>query len=163
MAEQKVLVQSKYDDQKQRLWQHTKDLPRGTILTHDEVAQVIGFQYGTRAYWTIKLAWAKQMKKERSIEVMAAHPYGVGWRLSTAEEQVIDNPNSHRKRAERIIRRTVGTVAITPTVELSDHAQRIQSQTLIQLEDEVAMMRNNNRKLKCLQANPSSMPRLAVG
>lgn len=158
-----VLIKSKYDDQKERLWQHTKDLPRGTVVTHEEMAKLIGFRYGTAPYRTIKLAWAKQMKKERSIEVMPAQPYGTGWRLSTAEEQVIQNPNSHRRRAGRIIKRTVETVAIAPTLELSDHAQRVQSQTLIQLEDEVAMMRNNSRKMKCLQANPSTMPRLAVG
>lgn len=158
----KLLVQEKYNAEKDRLWSITKELPRGALVTHQMIEKAVGFKRHTSAYKTIAESWKNRVRRERYIEVVAAKPIGTGYRLATADEQVVENPQRHTKRAVKIIKRTADNVAMTPTLELSPDGRRWQAVRTMQLTDAQAMLKADELKNRCFRSNPDKLPRLPM-
>lgn len=101
----------------------------GTLITHNQIADLIGAQYGTSRYGTVVSRWRRTMLAKNNIEVAARRREG--YVVSTASERV-QNASNAFKRIGDGLRRIHYRFAAVPRQDLSsedarraDHSQMV--------------------------------------
>lgn len=92
--------------------------PRGTHVEHDEIADATRFAHGSPEYMTVIRKVKSAMLAKRGIELEAVQ--GVGYRLVTAEDQLVKRRLRDDKSIARKRRRSLRALASIPATELTE-------------------------------------------
>lgn len=105
-----------YEPQVRTLMKDFGDRPRGTELTHEEIAAAVGEKPRSHRYRCLVQSWRRRLLKEKCIALLSVRE--VGYRFALPDEQV-------RHGAGRVgagikqMRRGFTCVDYTPAAELS--------------------------------------------
>lgn len=134
----------------------TDRLNRGDILPHMKITEVLGLQPHEGAWQHILNRVRARLQRERGIATWFEK--GVGYRLLTVRETLVDLPRWRRRKARSQFRRLIRSQAALPDAELTVHERQIR-------QDQIHHDRAENRRLlaeiKAVEAFMSQPERIA--
>lgn len=112
------------DNELKSLMEHVKDMPRGSLIKHEDIESVTSLERDTPAWRKLIVHWKKTMMRTRSIEPRPEP--GIGYRLPTVEEQ-FGMAISMDKQAGRRINHAAALAGVIPTDQLTEDGRKLQS------------------------------------
>lgn len=138
----------------------TESLPRGSLVTHEEIEKVTGIKKDHPSRQTILKKWKKHHEVNRGITIMPSVPAGVGYRFLTVEEQLKVQPVKYRSQAVRRINKAASCLGSISDGELDDDGKSLRSAMLGQLAEMKDKEKTQRAVLSTWLASPKALPRI---
>lgn len=146
------------------LYNHTKAMSRGTLITHVEIEGVTGLNYYSengisRNQWYQKVVakWRKLMLADPGIWPRPAN--GKGYYLSTVAEQQVLVPDAMEKSAYNKTRKLKKIIASIHPDEMTDTEKRFAAERIGQAAESLAVTHRHRVVRRSLLARPDTLPR----
>lgn len=140
----------------------TEDLPRGSLVTHEEINNAAGINEDHPSRQTILNKWRKHSETTRGITIMPSIPAGVGYRLLTVEEQLKVQPLKFRKQAVKKINKAASCLGAIGDKELDEDGAALRSAMLGQLSEMKEKEKAQRATLNTWLAAPKALPRITA-
>lgn len=153
------------DTQISDLFDATKDKPRGSFISHDEIEQLTGFYPSSKSrpahemHALLIKKW-KQVIRTRGIWVKAAYPAGTGYKFLTLEQQKVDEPTRIQKRRNRLLNEEVACIGSISVDELDEDGRLFQTARLGQLTEVKQVVQKQRALVSSWLSNPKTLPKL---
>lgn len=159
-----VLLRKVHDVSREvdRLFEATRQLPRGSVIEHSRIAELTGLTHGITPWMQAIKKWKKRMlagDSESPGACLKAVP-GVGYRILTTKEQIEEEPERLQRSSDRRIRQAASVIAAIRDEELSEPEVRYRVSALNSLADVAKQSKLSREKRKGWLGNPDSLPRL---
>lgn len=138
----------------------TKDLPRGSLVTHEEIFTLTGIAKDHLSRQTIIKKWKKHFEVNRGITIMPSVPFGVGYRLLTVEEQLKVQPVKYRAQAVKKINKAATCLGSIGDDELDDGGKGLRSAMLGQLAEMREKEKAQRAVMSTWLSSPKSLPKI---
>lgn len=138
----------------------TNDLPRGSLVTHDTITELTGFDQQHSHRGSLIGKWKRAIRETRGIEITAAVPYGTGYKLLTVEEQMKHRPERLRASRRRLMNKEAACIGSVAAEELDEHMQAFQEARLHQLADERTSSDKQRALIASWLSNPATLPKV---
>lgn len=107
----------------ERLYEACEGLGRGDVLTHEVIREILGCEPHEGHWGHCVTKVRRRLLEERGIDCWPDPT--VGYRLMTAEEQLVDAPRRRQLRGFRQLRRNVRSLTALPDRNLTAHQRRM--------------------------------------
>lgn len=139
------------------LFEHTKTMPRGTLIEHAEIERVTGIKRGPLPWGLLIPKWKKKVFRELHIYVKSVK--GVGYKFTTVTEQRVEESERLDQAADRKRKEACKVVAVIPLAELDEEGRAFQAARAEQLASQLAVSRADRAKARCWLSSPETLPR----
>ena len=138
----------------------TESLPRGSLVTHEEIEKATGMPKEHPSRTTIIKKWKKYHSVNRGITIMPSVPSGVGYRLLTVEEQLKVQPVKYRSQAVKKINKAAECLGSIGDGELDESGAALRSAMLGQLSEMKEKEKAQRAMLSTWLSSPKALPRI---
>lgn len=145
-----------------RLMAEYGDQPRGTVVSHDEIAEVSGIGYMTLHWSGTITRWRKRMLKEKQIELIGER--GVGYAFATIDRQVNEMADRRQWSAVRQYNRAATACRVIDDATMTPRYRQIRQARLQYLASvkAAAMEALKGQEQACYSPTPISVPKRPI-
>lgn len=146
------------DAELKSLWEHTKDLPRGSIVKYEDIEQASGIQRDDRKWNKLVGKWRKRMLRERSIYIPRAIT-GIGFPIPAGDDQ-IECAKTREHRGAKLIAEAEAIAGIIATTDLSEQGVERQKRMVAHCEHVRTLRNESAAEQKKWLGTPQVLPRV---
>lgn len=110
----------------EKVWKHASNLGRGGVIVWEVIEKATGATRDESKTKSLVAKLKRRMERERGITLWSTP--GVGYRLCTAAEQLVECSERRSRRAARQLRKGIEHVAAIPDGDLTSHQRTVRTQ-----------------------------------
>jgi len=135
----------------------TKDLLRGSFISHEKITEVTGFDLESKYRIRLISKWKREILT-RGQAIKAAEPKGTGYRFLTVDEQRVTEPVNLKRQANKRLRRAAACLGAIGDDELTEEQRRLRVAMLHQLAGATSLQQKQRAELSSWLSNPKTLP-----
>lgn len=143
-----------------KLIEATESLPRGTLVTYEDMEKITGLFRDERPFKLIIRKWKRKIKDLRGVEVLPSVPPGVGYRFLGVDEQLVVQPAKLKKHAVNKINKAAACIGSIPDEELDEAGKSFRVVVLDQLAELKEKDKSQRAAVNSLLSAPKVLPKI---
>ena len=136
----------------------TESRERGSLITHEEITQLTGFDRNHSHWGTLIKKWKRHMTQNSGFWPVSVA--GVGYRFPLASEQVTKLTDSLMKQAMRKVNSAASCLGSVSDDELDEVQQLYRKATLSNMTSLKDLNKKNQAVQQSWLANPKALPKI---